>query len=769
MVIDRIVIPETVEDIRVRVAQAIETCLKKADGFMIIDNVSDPQDPMAGLISQQLGSEGGGTGSGSRFLNEEMAPRLFSFNSPYGACPACDGLGLAYNLSEDLLVPDPDKSIADGAIAPFQKLLGRYFKGYIKGLAKTFGIPVNVPFNRLTQEQKRFLYHGHHHPPGTLDTDEWQGAGAGYFADDDEALWKDLSASFDGIVPLLRQRLLYGSTANKAYIEQFMEETICPDCNGARLKPFSLAVTLGGKGGQGGLNMHELGEMSLAEAWQWIGQLPKQLDETSLQIAREPLYEIEHRLQFLLNVGLHYLTLNRRAATLSGGEAQRIRLAAQLGAKLSGVLYVLDEPSIGLHPHNNHKLIETLKQLRDEGNSLIVVEHDEDTMRAADWLVDIGPKAGLHGGTIVDSGPPEQVTQNPASLTADFLCGKNRIELPAKRRKGNGKRLVIRNARQNNLKGIDVAFPLGTFTGVTGLSGSGKSSLVFDLLYPILSYHFDKFKTLPRTFDTIEGIEHLDKVVLIDQSPIGRSPRSNPATYTGLFDGIRQRFANTPAAKIKGLTRDTSALTRPRAVAEACKGDGEIKLQMSFLPDATTTCPQCQGKRFNPDVLTVRYRDKTIAEVLDMSVDDAIGFFEDFKALNDQLAVFQEVGLGYISLGQSSITLSGGEAQRIKLAHQFSKKSTGQTLYLLDEPTVGLHWHDLQNLLLILDRLVEAGNTVIVIEHNLELIKCADYLIELGPESGEAGGQIVAEGTPEQIAACPAAYTGQYLAPLLKR
>jgi excinuclease ABC subunit A len=556
---------------------------------------------------------------------------------------------------------------------------------------------------------------------------------------------------------VLKRRYQYGSDGMKRYIETFMEEIPCPECQGARLKPMSLSVTLGGK------NIREFCDLSIQEGHRFVESLPPQLNDFQLSVGRQALYEVADRLRFLLDVGLEYLTLSRRAASLSGGEAQRIRLATQIGAGLSGILYVLDEPSIGLHQYNNQQLIQTLCRLRDQGNSLIVVEHDEETIRTADWVVDIGPGAGIHGGHIVAQGPPEELEANPHSLTGQYLSGRREIALPEAIREGNGDSLTIHRATLHNLKDVTVSFPLGQLICVTGLSGSGKSTLVFDILYNALRFHFRKHLARPEGYQKITGLEHLDKFIDIDQSPIGRSPRSNPATYTGIFDAIRNVFAATEEAKLRGYGPGRFSFNVKTGRCEACKGDGSILLEMNFLPDVHIKCETCNGQRYNRDTLAVHYRGKTIADVLAMSVEEACEFFEMQPRIQRHLEVLRDVGLDYIQLGQAATTLSGGEAQRVKLAAEFSRRSTGKTLYLLDEPTVGLHWRDLENLIGILNRLVDQGNTVIVIEHNLDFIKVADHLIDMGPEGGAKGGMVVAQGTPRDVAQCDASYTGRYL------
>jgi excinuclease ABC subunit A len=751
-VIDRVVLKDE-DRIRHRLTEAIQVALKKSDGFVMV---------------QWLG--GGEAGADREFFYsqhlacpqcevsfDEMAPRIFSFNSPYGACVTCDGLGLEFEISETLLVPDPKKTLLQGAIAPFEKTTGRYYQAFLKKLAKQYGVRIDVPFEALNEREKKLFFYGDTtagddaHPLQETETPQATDA------DDDDYDWFDFVSRFDGIVNILKRRYLYGTEGMKNYIETFMQENVCRACAGTRLKPFSLAVTLGEK------SIYDLCALSIKEAYAFIQKVPDSLTDFQQTVGRQALYEVEDRLRFLLDVGLEYLTLSRRAATLSGGEAQRIRLATQIGAGLSGILYVLDEPSIGLHQHNNQQLIQTLCRLRDQGNSLIVVEHDEDTIRAADWVVDIGPGAGIHGGNVVAEGTPKALTKNKASLTGQYLSGKRSIPVPDQPREGNGSSLTLHHATLHNLKDVTVSLPLGTLIGVTGLSGSGKSTLIFDILYNALRYHFRKHVARPEGIGEIEGLAELDKFIHIDQSPIGRSPRSNPATYTGIFDPIRNVFASTEEAKVRGYNAGRFSFNVKTGRCEACKGDGNLVLEMNFLPDVHIRCDTCNGTRYNRDTLAVTYRGKTIADVLAMSVEEACGFFEQQPRILRMLEVLRDVGLDYIQLGQAATTLSGGEAQRLKLATEFCKRSTGKTLYLMDEPTVGLHWQDLENLMMILNRLVDQGNTVIVIEHNLDFIKAVDHILDMGPEGGERGGEVVVQGTPKEVAQCEESYTGKFL------
>ncbi len=755
IVMDRIILRH--EDLlRNRLSEAIHTALRKSDGYVIIQRIGEETTEQ--FFSSHLACPNGHElGTGDTGL-DEMAPRMFSFNSPYGACGACEGLGVKYEIAEHLLVPDEGRTLTEGAIAPFEKSTGRYYPAFLRKLAKKFGVRIDTPWCDLTGEEKRLLLYGEHPEEGRILLDEDVQEEIALTDEEDEYDWFDFVSGFDGIMNILKRRYLYGTDATKNYIASFMHEVICPACQGARLKALPLNVRLGG------LNIHELSSLSIREALAFVSQLPDSLNEFQLTVGRQALFEVENRLRFLLDVGLEYLSLARRSSTLSGGEAQRIRLATQLGAGLSGILYILDEPSIGLHQYNNQQLIQTLCRLRDQGNSLIVVEHDEETIRCADWIVDIGPGAGVNGGHIVAQGHPKDLENNKASITGQYLSGKREIPVPEKRRKGTGVSLVVKNATLHNLRGIDVAFPLGRLICVTGLSGSGKSTLVFDILYNALRYHFRKNLAKPEGFDALEGLEHVDKFIHIDQTPIGRSPRSNPATYTGLFDDIRKVFAATEDAKVRGYNIGRFSFNVKAGRCEECRGAGYKTLEMTFLPDVHTRCDVCGGRRYNRDTLEVRYRGKSIADVLEMTVAEAAEHFANQPKIHRQLGTLRDVGLNYITLGQPATTLSGGEAQRLKLATEFLKRSTGRTLYLLDEPTTGLHWQDLENLIAICQNLVDQGNTVIVIEHNLDFVKIADYVIDMGPEGGEKGGDIVVEGTPEQVAGAADSFTGRFLA-----
>lgn len=683
----------------------------------------------------------------------ELEPRNFSFNSPYGACPECTGLGTKTEFDPDLIAPDRSLSIRQGALRPFIKRDGEmtdWRSAMLAGVAKRLGFTLDTPLQDLAPEQFHALMYGTDENVTVAFRNRW-------------GRTRYIDTEFEGVINILKRR--YEETESeyiKQELEQYMTTRPCPACGGKRLKPESLAVTVGGK------NIAEVTAMSIEAAAQWFAELETQLTPRERTIAERILKEVRARLNFLLDVGLGYLTLDRAATTLSGGEAQRIRLATQIGSGLMGVLYVLDEPSIGLHQRDNQKLIRTLQRLRDLGNTVLVVEHDEETIRAADHVIDLGPGAGEHGGTVVVAGTVEEVMQCPDSLTGQYLSGKRQIELPALRRPPHPeRRLTIRGARANNLKNITVRIPLGLFVCITGVSGSGKSTLIQETLFPRLMYQVYGTRRVWGEHDAIEGLEHIDKVIDIDQSPIGRTPRSNPATYTGVFDPIRELFASTPEARARGYTPGRFSFNVKGGRCEACRGDGMIKIEMQFLPDVYVPCEVCKGQRYNRETLEVKFKDKTIADVLQMTVEEALAFFAPFPAIARKLQTLYDVGLDYIRLGQPAPTLSGGEAQRVKLSTELSKRATGSTLYILDEPTTGLHFEDVRKLLGVLHRLVEAGNTVLVIEHNLDVIKTADWIIDLGPEGGDAGGEVVAEGTPEQIAQCPHGYTGQFLRPIL--
>ncbi|OLA40924.1 MAG: excinuclease ABC subunit A [Oscillibacter sp. 57_20] len=738
IIVDRLIIRP---DIRQRLTDSVETAAKLSGGLVIVNLLREEKDLS---FSQNYACEDCGISM------EELTPRMFSFNNPFGACPTCTGLGNQLKADPALMIQDGGKSILDGAIqaSGWNNIRGDGIsRMYFDALSKKYKFSLTEPWNSLSDEAKNIILYGTKGETLELHYDQPRGKGV-------------LKQAFEGICNNIERRYKETqSDASRKELEELMSECPCPDCQGRRLRKESLAVTVGEK------NIYEFTTLSVEDALVWMDGLT--LTEQQMLIADRILKEIRSRLGFLKSVGLGYLTLARSAGTLSGGESQRIRLATQIGSSLMGVLYILDEPSIGLHQRDNDKLLATLKNLRDLGNSLIVVEHDEDTMRAADYLIDIGPGAGVHGGQVVAAGTPVEVMANPDSLTGQYLSGKKKIEVPAVRRPGNGKVLKVIGAAENNLRHIDVEFPLGTFTVVTGVSGSGKSSLVNEVLFKRLGAELMRMKVRPGKCDRIEGIEQLDKVVNIDQSPIGRTPRSNPATYTGLFNDIRDLFASTQEAKSRGYGQGRFSFNVRGGRCEACSGDGLLKIEMHFLPDIFVPCEVCKGRRYNRETLEVRYKGKNIADVLDMTVDEALDFFSALPKLKKRLQTLQDVGLGYVKLGQPSTELSGGEAQRVKLATELSKQATGKTIYILDEPTTGLHSDDVRKLLEVLQRLVDAGNTVVVIEHNLDVIKCADHLIDLGPEGGDGGGTIVVTGTPEEVAACSASFTGQYLKRML--
>ena len=738
IIVDRLIIRP---DIRQRLTDSVETAAKLSGGLVIVNLLREEKDLS---FSQNYACEDCGISM------EELTPRMFSFNNPFGACPTCTGLGNQLKADPALMIQDGGKSILDGAIqaSGWNNIRGDGIsRMYFDALSKKYKFSLTEPWNSLSDEAKNIILYGTKGETLELHYDQPRGKGV-------------LKQAFEGICNNIERRYKETqSDASRKELEELMSECPCPDCQGRRLRKESLAVTVGEK------NIYEFTTLSVEDALTWMDGLT--LTEQQMLIADRILKEIRSRLGFLKSVGLGYLTLARSAGTLSGGESQRIRLATQIGSSLMGVLYILDEPSIGLHQRDNDKLLATLKNLRDLGNSLIVVEHDEDTMRAADYLIDIGPGAGVHGGQVVAAGTPAEVMANPDSLTGQYLSGKKKIEVPAVRRPGNGKVLKVIGAAENNLRHIDVEFPLGTFTVVTGVSGSGKSSLVNEVLFKRLGAELMRMKVRPGKCDRIEGMEYLDKVVNIDQSPIGRTPRSNPATYTGLFNDIRDLFASTQEAKSRGYGQGRFSFNVRGGRCEACSGDGLLKIEMHFLPDIFVPCEVCKGKRYNRETLEVRYKGKNIADVLDMTVDEGLEFFSALPKLKKRLQTLQDVGLGYVKLGQPSTELSGGEAQRVKLATELSKQATGKTIYILDEPTTGLHTDDVRKLLEVLQRLVDAGNTVMVIEHNLDVIKCADHLIDLGPEGGDGGGTIVVTGTPEEVAACSASFTGQYLKRML--
>lgn len=737
VVVDRIVVKD---DIQTRLADSIETALKLADGKVLID-VMEKEELM---FSSNLACPVCG------FSIDELAPRMFSFNSPFGACPDCDGLGAKMIVDPDLLVPDASRSIEEGAFEAWAGSTSNYYPQFLEAVCVHFDIPRNVPVSELTSEQMKKLMYG------------TGGERVRFRYENDFGMAKEAYVPFEGIVHNLERR--YRETASdgiREYIEQYMSAKPCGGCKGQRLRKESLAVTVGKQ------NIAHVTSLSIGGAQQFFEELD--LSEKDRTIANLILKEINSRLGFLTNVGLEYLTLSRAAGTLSGGEAQRIRLATQIGSSLMGVLYILDEPSIGLHQRDNDKLIKTLEHMRNLGNTLIVVEHDEDTMMAADYIIDVGPGAGIHGGRIIAQGTPEEVMKDENSLTGAYLSGRKFIPVPLKRRPTGDKWLEVRGAKENNLRGVNVKIPLGLFAAVTGVSGSGKSTLVNEILYKTLARDLNKARVRPGEHKEIRGLEHIDKVIDIDQSPIGRTPRSNPATYTGVFDDIRDLYASTTEAKVRGYKKGRFSFNIKGGRCESCRGDGIIKIEMHFLPDVYVPCEVCKGKRYNRETLEVKYKSKSIAEVLEMTIEHATEFFVNVPRIHRKLQTLMDVGLGYMNLGQPATTLSGGEAQRVKLAAELYRRSTGKTMYILDEPTTGLHVDDIDRLLVVLHRLVDSGESVLVIEHNLDVIKTADYLIDLGPEGGSGGGTIVATGAPEQVVKVEGSYTGRYLKPILER
>lgn len=738
VVVDRIVIKD---DVETRLTDSIETALKLSGGRILVDIIG--QEEL--LFSSNFACPVCG------FSIEELAPRMFSFNSPFGACTECDGLGLKMVVDPDLLIPDAEKSIAEGAFLAWTGSTSNYYPQFLKSVCEHFEIPQNVPVSSLTPEQMTKLLNG-------------TGSEKIRFRyENDFGQKKDAMVAFEGIIPNLERR--YRETASdgiREFIEGFMSAKPCHVCKGKRLKKEILAVTINDQ------NVADVTDLSIGDCLGFFEEIV--LSEKETAIANLILKEIRSRLGFLVNVGLDYLSLSRAAGSLSGGEAQRIRLATQIGSSLMGVLYILDEPSIGLHQRDNERLISTLAHMRDLGNTLIVVEHDEDTMMAADYIIDIGPGAGIHGGQIIAQGTPAEIMNDPNSLTGDYLSGRKFIPVTSKRRPTDDRWLEIRGARENNLKNVNVKIPLGVFTAVTGVSGSGKSSLINEILYKSLARQLNKaVKVRPGLHKEIRGLEHLDKVIEIDQSPIGRTPRSNPATYTGVFDDIRDLFSKTNEAKIRGFQKGRFSFNVKGGRCEACRGDGIIKIEMHFLPDVYVPCEICKGKRYNRETMEVKYKGKNISDVLEMTVEDAVDFFQNIPRIHRKMQTLLDVGLGYIKIGQSGTTLSGGEAQRVKLASELYRRSTGKTLYILDEPTTGLHVDDIGRLLEVLHRLVDSGESVLVIEHNLDVIKTADYIIDMGPEGGSGGGTVLAIGTPEKIITVTESYTGKYLKPVLLR
>ncbi len=740
VVVDRLVLRD---GLQTRLADSLETALGLADGIAYAENADTRE---RSVFSAKFACPVSG------FTIDEIEPRLFSFNSPAGACPACDGLGTEMYFDPDLVVPNPGLSLSNGTIAPWANSSSRYYRQTLESLSTRFGFDLHEPFETLSADVRHKILYGTGEEAVTM-----------VYTDDDRSY--RITKPFEGVIPNLERRWRETDSAwVRDELSRFQTVTSCETCGGKRLKPEALAVKIIG------FDVSEAATMSIERAAEWFGSLEEQLRPKDREIAHRILREINERLTFLRNVGLEYLSLSRSSGTLSGGESQRIRLASQIGSGLTGVLYVLDEPSIGLHQRDNGRLLETLKRLRDIGNTVIVVEHDEDAIRAADHLIDMGPGAGIHGGHIVAEGTPDAVMANPDSLTGQYMIGMRQIPLPARRRVGKkGLAITVHGARANNLKELTVDFPLGTFTCVTGVSGGGKSTLVIETLYKAVARRLHGAREVPGVHERIEGLEFIDKVVDIDQSPIGRTPRSNPATYTGAFTPIRDWFAGLPESKTRGYKPGRFSFNVKGGRCEACQGDGVIKIEMHFLPDVYVECDVCKGHRYNRETLEIKFRDKSIADVLDMTVDEAVDFFKAVPAIRDKMVTLRQVGLGYIHLGQQATTLSGGEAQRVKLSKELSRRATGKTLYILDEPTTGLHFEDVRKLLEVLHTLVEQGNTVVVIEHNLEVIKTADWIIDLGPQGGDKGGRIVAAGTPEDVAEATESFTGQYLAPYLKR
>jgi excinuclease ABC subunit A len=735
LVIDRLILKPGIQS---RLTDSIDLAMKKANGLVIIEI-------MEGTKNKDIVFSESYSCPDCNINIEEVSPRSFSFNSPYGACPTCHGLGFKSEIDIDKIIPDPEKSILNGAIAPWSRSgsPAPFINQLLQGVSESYKIKLNIPFKDLSEKHKEIILNG-------AGSERFKVKGDTY----------NFMARYEGVIPNLNRR--YGDTesdSSRNELEKFMTLRPCDDCKGQRLKPEILAVTIDDK------SIAYVCDMSIDTFFDWVKSL--KLDNRQSMIAHQVLREIKARIEFLLNVGLNYLTLSRTANTLSGGEAQRIRLATQIGSGLVGVLYILDEPSIGLHQRDNTRLLNTLKRLRDLGNTLIVVEHDEETIFEADHIVDIGPKAGRYGGEIVAQGTLKEITDNPRSLTGDFLSGRKKIHVPLHRREGNGKFINIKGANLNNLKNINVKIPLGKFVCITGVSGSGKSSLINEILYPYLRHSIYRTTSKPYGVKSVEGLDALDKVINIDQSPIGRTPRSNPATYTGIFDPIRETFANTQEAKVRGYKQGRFSFNVRGGRCENCSGEGIIKIEMNFLPDVYIPCEVCNGKRYNRETLEVKYKGKTISDVLDMTVEEALSLFENIPKIANKLKTLFDVGLEYIHLGQPATTLSGGEAQRVKLSSELNKRSTGRTIYLLDEPTTGLHFADTEKLLHVLNRLVDSGNTILVIEHNLDVIKVADHIIDLGPEGGIAGGEIIAQGTPEEIAANKKSHTGHYLKQVL--
>jgi excinuclease ABC subunit A len=751
VVVDRLVVRHADDDgverpDASRMADSIETALRMSEGTLLVNQPDAPAKEADRVYSERYACpEHGGS-------FEEPAPRNFSFNSPHGACPDCTGLGSRLEIDPDLVLPNDDLSVDEGAILPWRRMAtsDSWFSKILDAVAEHYRFRTDVPVRELSDDARKILLYGNR---GERVPVRYRARNGNIHT---------FRTTFEGIVPNLQRRHREtGSDAMRAEIERYMTNKPCPTCNGMRLKPESLAVTIAGR------NIIETTRRSVTDALAWYDALPKRLNERENQIARQVLKEIRARLGFLVDVGLDYLTLDRASGTLSGGEAQRIRLATQIGSSLMGVLYILDEPSIGLHQRDNDRLIATLVRLRDLGNTLLVVEHDEETIRSADWVIDIGPAAGEHGGRLIHSGPLPELLANHRSMTAAYLRGDKAVPIPRRRRNGKGETITVRGARENNLKAIDVAFPLGRFVAVTGVSGSGKSSLVTQILHPALAQRIWGSREPAGKHDRIEGIDLIDKVIEIDQSPIGRTPRSNPATYTGLWGPLRELLAAVPESRLRGYKPGRFSFNVKGGRCEACEGAGIVQIEMHFLPDVYVACEVCKGKRYNRETLEIHYKGKNVAEILEMTVEEALRFFDAVPSIRNKLQTLSDVGMGYVHLGQPATTLSGGEAQRVKLATELSKRATGKTFYILDEPTTGLHFDDVARLLQVLGRLVESGNTVVVIEHNLDVIKTADWVIDLGPEGGDKGGELVAAGTPEQVARVRASYTGRYLRPVL--
>ena len=742
VVVDRIVVREGLET---RLADSLRTALNLADGIAILESASTDGDkpPERITFSENFACPVSG------FTIPEIEPRLFSFNAPFGACPECDGLGVELFFDERLVVPDSSISLYNGALAPWRKGKSPYFLQTIEAIAKHYKFPRDAAWRDLPEAAQQVMLYG-------------SGEEEIKFRYDEGGRVYEVTRAFEGVIPNMERR--YRETDSnwiREEFERYQNNRPCGACEGYRLRPEALAVRIAG------LHAGQVVQMSIRQALDWVEQVPASLSDQKNEIARAILKEIRERLGFLVNVGLDYLTLSRNSGTLSGGESQRIRLASQIGSGLTGVLYVLDEPSIGLHQRDNGRLLQTLKNLRDQGNTVIVVEHDEEAIRSADFVLDIGPGAGVHGGQIVSQGTPDDIAGDPASITGQYLTGERQVPIPVERRKGNGKSLVVEGASGNNLKNVTASFPLGKFTCVTGVSGGGKSTLTIETLFKAASMRLNGARQTPAPCQSIKGLEYLDKVIDIDQRPIGRTPRSNPATYTGAFTPIREWYAGLPEAKTRGYKSGRFSFNVKGGRCEACQGDGLIKIEMHFLPDVYVTCESCKGQRYNRETLEIRFKGKSIADVLDMTVEDAEAFFKAVPAIRDKMTALMRVGLGYIKVGQQATTLSGGEAQRVKLSKELSKRSTGRTLYILDEPTTGLHFEDVKKLLEVLHELVDQGNTVLVIEHNLDVVKTADWIIDIGPEGGDGGGRIVATGTPEDVSTVKASHTGRYLKPIL--